>query len=102
MLNKEKYREWSKIMLSLIKMTQELTDDEAEYIMLNFKIEFAKIKIEELEAKNRKWNKKLILIQLIVVQLLVKTNVGGTFQISNLKREIIIGFKISASTLVIQ
>ena len=54
MLDKEKCREWSKIMLSLIKMTQELTDDEAEYIMLNFKIEFAKIKIEELEAKNRK------------------------------------------------
>lgn len=102
MLDKEKCREWSKIMLSLIKMTQELTDDEAEYIMLNFKIEYAKLKIEELEAKNRKWNKKLILIQLIVIQLPVRTNVGGTFQILSLKREIIIGFKISASTLVTQ
>lgn len=53
MLDKKRCREWSKIMLALIRATQELTDDEAEYIMLNFKIEYAKLKIEELEAKNR-------------------------------------------------
>lgn len=54
MLDKRKCREWAKAMLALIKITQDLSDDEAEYIMLNLKIEFAKLKVEELEDKNRK------------------------------------------------
>lgn len=52
MLDKEKCREWSEAMLALIKFTQNLSDDEAEYIKQNLKIEFAKLKIEELEARN--------------------------------------------------
>lgn len=52
MLDKEKCREWSEAMLALIKFTQDLSDDEAEYIKQNLKIEFAKLKIEELEARN--------------------------------------------------
>lgn len=53
MLDKERCKEWSKAMLALIKITQDLSDDEAEYIMQNLKIEHAKLKIEELEDKNR-------------------------------------------------
>ena len=53
MLDKKRCREWSKIMLALIRETQDLSDDEAEYIRQNLKIEFAKLKIEELEARNR-------------------------------------------------
>lgn len=52
MLDKGKCREWSEVMLALIKFTQDLSDDEAEYIKQNLKIEFAKLKIEELEEKN--------------------------------------------------
>lgn len=54
MLDKTKCREWAKSLLALMKITQNLSDDEAEYIKQNFKIESAKLKIEELEAKNRK------------------------------------------------
>lgn len=52
MIDKGKCREWSEAMLALIKFTQDLSDDEAEYIKQNLKIEFAKLKIEELEARN--------------------------------------------------
>lgn len=53
MLDKKRCEEWSKIMLALIRFTQDLSDDEAEYIKQNLKIEFAKLKIEELEARNK-------------------------------------------------
>lgn len=54
MLDKEKCREWINAMFTLIELTKDLSDDEAEYIKQLFNIEFAKLKIEELEAKNRK------------------------------------------------
>ena len=50
-IRKDKCREWCKIVFDLIGVTKELTDDEAEYIIQNFKIERAKLKIEELEEK---------------------------------------------------
>ena len=54
MLDKEKCREWASAMLAVIKLTKELSDDEIEYIKRIFDIEYAKLKIEELEAKNKK------------------------------------------------
>lgn len=53
MLDKIKCKDWCNAMFALIGLTKGLSDDEAEYIMQNLKIEFAKLKIEELEAKNR-------------------------------------------------
>ena len=50
-IRKDKCREWCKIAFDLIGVTKELTGDEAEYIIQNFKIERAKLKIEELEEK---------------------------------------------------
>ena len=55
-LDKERCKEWSETMLALIKITQDLSDDETEYIMQNLKIEHAKLKIEELEARNENKN----------------------------------------------
>lgn len=52
MLDKGKCKEWAQAMSALIKITQDLSNDEIEYIIQNLKIEFAKLKIEELEARN--------------------------------------------------
>lgn len=53
MLDKKKCKKWCQAMLVLIEITKELSNDEAEYIIQNFKIEKAILKIEELEDKNR-------------------------------------------------
>lgn len=52
MINKEKCSNWCRIMLSLISVTKELSDNEAEYIKQRLNIAFAQVKIEELEAKD--------------------------------------------------
>lgn len=51
-INKEKCSAWAELMLALINMTKELTDDEAEYIKQKLNIELAEKKINELEAKD--------------------------------------------------
>ena len=52
MINKEKCGEFAKTLCKTLKLTQELTYDDFEYIEAQFSMAFAKRKLEELEAKD--------------------------------------------------
>ena len=51
MPNKEKCNAWIDMLLAIIKMSKELTDEEYEYIEANFLIKLGEIKLKEMENK---------------------------------------------------
>lgn len=52
MINKAKCEAWCELMISIIKLSKELTDKEYDYIKANVSIAFGKLKLQELEAKD--------------------------------------------------
>lgn len=54
MINKSKCEAWAEMLIAILKMTKDLTDDEFEYIKANLSIAYGQLKLEELEKKARK------------------------------------------------
>ena len=50
-IDTEKCREWARAMLALMEKTKDLTDDEAEYIKLQFNLAFAQDKLESFKER---------------------------------------------------
>lgn len=52
-LDKKKCNAWGEMLLALIRMAKELTEEEYTYIRANFLITFGKLELEELEKKEK-------------------------------------------------
>lgn len=51
-INKEKCNAWIEMMMAILKMTNELNEEELDYIKANFAIAYGTMKLKKLEAKD--------------------------------------------------
>lgn len=56
-INKEKCNAWIEMMMAILKMTNELNEDELDYIKAHLLMMHSQIILEELEAKDEQSNK---------------------------------------------
>ena len=52
MIDKSKCEAWAEMLIAILKMTKDLTDEEFDYIKANISIAYGQLKLQELETKD--------------------------------------------------
>ena len=52
MIHKSKCDAWVEMLIAILNMTKDLTDEDVDYIKANLSIAYGQLKLQELEAKD--------------------------------------------------